>query len=192
MAAGDVVYQEGTQIWFGVSGSYVGADPGTNLTRGTPTYVTLDLSSLADGAARQSDQVDLGANRAIAYEVLGCIELAIAGFTYRVPELWWAPSTSGTAANGNVFGNSGADGTVPDGTVGSPSALEFQYACQFIGSWVNADTANYPLAAYIGTFSPMSRYGQLVVVNNTGRQLEVNMEEMHIVFNPIVRHVETS
>ena len=100
----------GTQIRFFVTASFSPADSGTDWTIGSPTDVVLTLSSVADAAGRQSTQVDLGATRSATYEVLGCVD-----FTGETPgasgtiDYYWAPSTSGTAANGNVAGNSGAD-----------------------------------------------------------------------------------
>ena len=37
----------------------------------------------------------------------------------------------------------------------------------------------------VGVFSPSSRYGQLIVVNNSGDAFEADDVEMHQVFNPI-------
>jgi hypothetical protein len=150
----------------------------------------LTLASVADGAGRQSDKVDLGSTRAATYEVLGCVD-----FTGETPtqgatvDYYWAPSTSTTQANGNVLGNSGADGAAPDGALGTPTVSDFVAACQFIGSLVVHDGAAVQ-NGFVGRFSPSSRFGQLVVVNNSGDAFEADDVEMHQVLNPIVDEVQ--
>jgi len=182
-----VQVQEGTQIRFFVTASFSPADDGTNFTQGTPTDVALTLASVADGAGRQSAKADLGANRHALYEVLGCVD-----FTGETPtsgaavDYYWLPSTSSTAANGNVAGNSGTDAAAPNGTV--PSSLtveEFAAMGVYIGSLVVSDDAAVQ-NGYVGAFSPPTRYGQLLVVNNSGDAFEADDVEMHQVMNPVV------
>lgn len=189
--ANEILNKVGTQIRFGVSGSFSPADSGTNHTIGTPTDVTLTLSGIADAAGRQSDKVDLGATRAPAYEVLGCVD-----FTGETPsaggtiDYYWAPSTSTTQANGNVAGNSGADGAAPSGAV--PAGLtvdEFIKMCIYIGSLIVSDDAAVQ-NGFVGVFSPPGRYGQLVVVNNGGDAFEADNVEHHQVLNPIIPEVQ--
>src|SRR3990172_401487 len=47
-----------------------------NLQFSTPTTCQLSLANVADAAARQSTKVDLGADRAPAYQVRAAFELA--------------------------------------------------------------------------------------------------------------------
>lgn len=192
MAAGDVTLTVGTQIRFCVAASLSPADAATNLTIGTPTDVALTLASLADGAGRQSAKVDLGANRAESYEIMCSLdwtgETPTAGDTV---EFYWAPSTSGTAANGNIFGNSGGDAAAPDGAVGSPTLAEFVRACSFLGVHICSDDGGVQ-TSYIGRFYPTSRYGQLIVKNESNDALEADDVENHVVFNPIITNVATS
>jgi hypothetical protein len=153
--------------------------------------VVLTLSGVASAAGRQSDKVDLGATRAPAYEVLGCVD-----FTGETPsatgriDYYWAPSTSGTQANGNVAGNSGADGAAPDGALGSITLAEFLKQCDFIGSLFTHDGAVVQNGLVNPRWSPSSRYGELVVVNNGGDNFEADDVEMHQVFNPIVEEIQ--
>ena len=178
------------QIRFFVTGSFSPADAGTNFTVGTPTDVVLTLSAVADGAGRQSAKVDLGALRASYYEVLGCVD-----FTGETPDAsgsidyYWAPSTNATAANGNVAGNSGGDAACPGGALGSITLAEFLLQCQFIGTLATHNGASVQ-NGFISVFSPGSRYGQLIVVNNSGDAFEADDVEMHQVFNPIVAEVQ--
>ena len=178
---------EGTQIRFFVTGSFSPADAATNFTIGTPTDVALTLSGVVDGAGRQSAKVDLGLNRDTVYQVLGCVdytgETPTAGTTV---DYYWAPSTSGTAANGNVAGNSGGDAAAPDGALGSITLAEFINQCQYIGSLAIHDGASVQNGEVSSAFVPLSRYGQLVVVNNGGDAFEADDVEMHQVFNAVI------
>lgn len=188
--ANEVLVKVGTQIRFFVTGSFSPADNGTNHTIGTPTDVVLTLAGVADTEGRQSAKVDLGATRARTYEVLGCVD-----FTGETPtaggtvDYYWAPSTSGTQANGNVAGNSGADADCPGGALGSITLAEFLDQCQPIGSLVVHDGAVVQ-NGLVGRFSPTGRYGQLIVVNNAGDAFEGDDVEMHQVMNPIVDEVQ--
>jgi hypothetical protein len=188
--ANEVLQKVGTQIRFFVTGSFSPVDAATNWTIGSPTDVVLTLSAVADGAGRQSTKVDLGATRARQYEVLGCVD-----FTGETPtagervDYYWAPSTSTTQANGNVAGNSGADGAAPDGALGSITLAEFLKQCLYIGSLVVHDGAVVQ-NGFVGIFSPPGRYGQLVVVNESGDAFEADDVEMHQVMNPIVDEVQ--
>lgn len=188
--ANEILLKVGAQIRFCVAGSFSPADAGTNWTIGTPTDAAITLAGVANGAGRQSIKIDLGATRAKAYEVLGCVD-----FTDETPsatgtvDYYWAPSTSGTGANGNVAGNSGADAACPDGALGSITLAEFLKQCQWIGQLPCHDGASVQ-NGLVGVFSPSSRYGQLIVVNNSGDAFEADDVEMHQVFNPIVDEVQ--
>ena len=187
----DVAGSSLAQIRFFVTGSFSPADAATNWTIGTPTDVVLTLASLATGAGRQSDKQDLGAVRAPAYAVFASID-----FTGETPtdgqavDFYWLPSTNTTQANGNVAGNSGADAAAPGGALGAITLAQFILQAQFIGSLVVHDGAgggggvvqNGP----VGVFSPTSRYGQLLVVNNSGDAIEADDVENHVVMNPLV------
>jgi hypothetical protein len=187
----DVAGNSLTQIRFFVTGSFSPADAATNWTIGTPTDVVLTLASLANGAGRQSDKVDLGAVRADRYAVFGCVD-----FTGETPtdgntvDYYWLPSTHTTQANGNIAGNSGADAAAPGGALGAITLAQMILQAQFIGSLVVHDGAGggggVVQNAPVGVFSPMERYGQLLVVNNSGDAFEADDVEMHQVMNPII------
>ena len=189
--ANEFLFKESTQIRFFVTGSFSPADNGTNWTRGTPTDVALTLSAVANGAGRQSAKVDLGATRPRAYAVCGCVD-----FTGETPtagntvDYYWAPSTSSTAANGNVAGNSGGDAAAPDGALGSITLAEFLLQCDFIGSLIVHDGASVQNGLVNPYWVPPSRYGQLIVVNNSGDAFEADDVEAHQVFEPIVDELQ--
>ena len=179
------------QIRFFVTGSFVPVDPATDWTIGVPTDVLLTLSAVANGAGRQSDKVDLGAVRAEEYALFGCVD-----FTGETPtdgqtvDYYWAPSTNTTPASGNIAGNSGEDGVAPAGALGAITKDQFLLQCDFIGSLVVHDGAGggggVVQNAYVGVLRPSSRYGQLIVVNDSGDAFEADDVEMHQVLNPLV------
>jgi hypothetical protein len=184
--ATEILIKDGTQIRFCVSGDFSPADPGTDFTIGSPTNILLTLSGLANAGGRQSDKVDLGATRANRFSVLAAVD-----YTGETPsatgrtDFYWAPSTSGTQGTGNIAGNSGADGAAPDGALGSITLIEFLKMCQFIGSLYTHDGAVVQNGS-VAIFSPMSRYGQMIVVNNGGDNYEADNVEMAVFMTPII------
>lgn len=184
--ASEILVKVGGQFRFCDAGTFLPVDNGTNWTIGVPTDVELALASLPAAGARQSDKVDLGATRAARYELLGCVD-----FTDETPttgktiDYFWAPSTSAVAANGNVAGNSGNAGVCPDGALGAITLDEFLTMCKRIGSLVIHD-GGVVQNGWVEEFDPSSRYGQLIVVNNSGDAFESDNIEAHQVMNPIV------
>lgn len=186
--ASEYLHKVGTQVRFFVTGSFSPADSGSDYTIGTPSPdVALTLAGVLDGEGRQSAKVDLGEKRPAAYEVLGCVD-----FTGETPDAvgrvdyYWAPSTNATQANGNVAANSGADADAPDGALGSITLAEFLLQCQFIGTLSTHDGGSVQCGLVSERFEPSSRYGQLIVVNESGVAFEGDDVEAHQVFNPIV------
>ena len=186
--ANEVLVKDGTGIVFGVSGSFSPADAGTQWAAAITDVLT--LASLADAAARQSDKVDLGATRAERYAVYGCVD-----FTGETPDAdcrvvyYWAPSTSGTQATGNVAGNSGADAAAPGGALGSITLAEFLKQCIRIGELSTHDGAVVQ-NGFVGWFSPPTRYGQLIVQNLSGDAFEADDVEAHQLVLPVVDEVQ--
>lgn len=186
----EILVKTGTQIRFFVSGSFSPADPGTNWSVGTPTDVAMTLSGVLNDAGRQSDKVDLGATRAARYALYGCVD-----FTGETPtvgqtvDYFWAPSPQATQGNGNVAGNSGADGDAPAGALGGITLDEFIRQCQYIGSLVIHDGASVQ-NGFVGVFEPRERHGQLVVVNRSGDAFEADDVEAHQVLVPLIDEVQ--
>lgn len=186
----DVAGSSLVQVRFLVAGSFVPVDPATDWTIGTPTDVVLTLASLGISAGRQSTKVDLGAIRAFEYSVFGCVD-----FTGETPtvdttvEYWWLPSTNATNANGNVAGNSGVDAAAPGGALGSITLDEFKILGQSIGV-LRIHDGGVVQNGYVGTFSPKERFGQLLVINESGDIFEADDVEMHQVMNPVVTEIQ--
>lgn len=187
----EVLLKVGTQIALGVAASFNPADDGTNFTDDLTTIdFALTLSGVAAAAGRQSIKFDLGEKRAARYAVMAAVD-----FTDESPgagggvDYYWAPSTNATQANGNVAGNSGADAACPDGALGSITLAEFIAQCQFIGRLTTHDGASVQ-CGHVGVFTPLTRYGQIIVVNSTADAFEADDVEMHTVLNPVVDEVQ--
>jgi hypothetical protein len=140
--------------------------------------VALTLSGVANGSGRQSAKADLGATRAPLYALYGC-----------TVDYYWAPSTSGTTATGNVAGNNGTDAAAPGGALGSITLAEFLKWCVPIGSLVVHDGAVVQ-NGFVGYLRPAFRYGQLIVVNNSGDVFETDDVEAHQVLLPVIPEVQ--
>lgn len=189
--ANEVLTKVGTQIAFYDSGNYSPADDGTNYEIGTPTAVALHLSGVANNAGQQSAKADLGATRAPEYEVLAAVDYTGETPTGGLVRVYWLPSTSTTAANGNVAGNSGSNATAPDGAVpGGLTLEEFAAMGQYIGALKVTDDAAVQNGLVSASFRPSSRYGQVLVINGGGDAFEADNVECGVFFNPIVPEIQ--
>ena len=189
----DVAGSSLNPIVFGADASLNPADDGTNLTDdiGTDTVdVECGMSGVADGSAVQSAKADLGATRALYYNVMASIDWTDETPTDgAVVEFYWAPSTSGTAGNGNVAGNSGGDAACPDGALNSITLAEFVKLCIFIGQ-MSAHADGGVQTGFVGRLYPPTRYGQLIVKNESGDAFEADEVESHVVLMPFVYEIQ--
>ncbi len=186
----EVLLKVGTQISFADHAGDFAPAAGTTLETGTPTDVDLATASLANGSAVNSDKVDLGATRAAAYSVDAALEFAAtptAGFGV---EMYWSGSPNSTAANGNPGKPDGVDGAYTGD--GGGTVAESVRQMQWIGTFVCTDlaTGTGVQVAHVGIFSPAHRYGQLVMVNNSGAAIHSDDVENHVVFTPIIDEVQ--
>lgn len=174
------VVQVGTQIVLADSTDY---SPTAANNLGTRTD-QIDLTSVANAAARQSEKVDLGASRAFGYNVMAVLEFAVAPGDGVFVDFYWAPSNSGTAGTNNPGGVSGTDSAYTGTTSASieESVLQLSYIGSF--SCSNEATTTVQLAQ-VGTFAPQERYGSLVVFNNSGQSLVSDAVEMAVSITPL-------
>lgn len=177
----NILVQTGAAIVFADTTDHApGATASNNL--GTRTD-QIDLTGLADGAARQSDKVDLGATRAEEYEVIAALEIAATPTAGDVVEFWWAPSPSATAGQAEVGGVAGADGAYA-GYSSNMAASILQL--QFIGEFVcTAQATGTVQVARVGSFRPKHRYGTLVVRNESGTAFHSDAVEMSVLLSPL-------
>jgi len=176
----EILVKNKTAVVWADTTDYVDPTTGTVLAR---TH-QIDLTSLANAAARQGAKADLGATRAKQYRVLVGIEMDVAPASGATIDFYWAASPSATAAEVNPGGCSGADaaytGTAGDSLDDSLKQLEF------IGSLVlTADAATVVQYGEVGMLSDLERYGMPVVDNNGGQAMEGDAVEMFVALIPI-------
>ena len=161
-----------------------------SLEEGTPTDVEIVFLDLADGAALQSTQGDLGAHWAPGYVCTALIEMQVAAATAgSTVDFYWNASASGTAAKGNMGATTGTAGAYAGYSADLADALK---QLIYIGSLVMTDDAvDSAQIGMVGILSPPHRYGSLVVVNNTGQVIcDTDDIETHVVLSPIVEEVQ--
>lgn len=162
---------------------------GTAITwRGTGGDYGISLESLATAAAAQGAKGDLTAARAAQFAIELFLETGAAapasGVTY---DLYWAASHNATAGNENPGGCSGLDAAYTGSAADSIADSVVQL--MFIGSLVCTNDAQV-VQQTMFVFSPPSRYGMPVVVNNSGETSETNHDEHKIVLTPIVDEIQ--
>ena len=177
------VLQVGTQIIFADHATdFIGGATKTSLEV-AGTDVQLDMTSVANGAAREAAKVDFGVSRASAFSVIASFEFAATPTTGEVVELYWAPSPIETAANGNIMSIDGVDAAAPSG-IGT--LAELVAASQLIGNFRCTNDATPSVqTSVVGILVPTERYGILIVKNESGAAFHSDAVELHIVFNPI-------
>ncbi len=148
------------------------------------TECQLAMASVANGAARQSNKVDLGADRAAAYNVRCAFEFAATPTAGNVVELYWAPSQHATAATANGANVSGSDSAYSGYSSNLAASVR---QLQFIGVFVcTAQATTTVQIGLVGVFSPPERYGTLVVKNESAAGFHTNDIKCMVVFDPIV------
>lgn len=146
------------------------------------------LESVSNNAARQSAKVDLGDNRAVRYAVRAAFEIAATPTAGNVIELWWAPSSSSSAANRNPGGVSGSDSAYSGYSSNLDASIK---QLVYIGDFVcTAQATGTVQVAEVGFVAPRERYGTLVVYNKSGAALHSDSAEINVVFDPIVEEVQ--
>lgn len=175
--ANEVLTKTGTTLeWF----------DGTD--RGGEDYL-LDLTSLANGAARQGGKGDLGALRAPEYAIMLEVEMAVApAATGPTIDLYWAPSPHATAATQNPGGCSGAD-AVYTGTAGATLDASLKQL-MFIGSLVLTADATAVVQRQTFKFKPPHRYGMPVVDNNSGQAFHSSAANVGVILYPLIPEIQ--
>lgn len=148
----------------------------------------IDLTSQADGAAIQSDKFDFGVDWAELYDVHSEFEVDVAPASGEVISLYIAPSDESGAALGNPGGIVGADGAYT-GTAGD-SLADSLLQLEFIGDVPCTSDADPVMQIKTLTYSPVHRYGTLVVVNDSGQAFVADATHHYIRFTPVVPEVQ--
>lgn len=186
-AANEVLLKAGTQILIANS-TYDPAD--TNHDLGGSITDDIDMVGLTTGQAREGVKIDLGATRAMSYFVRMAMEWATDPVSGETMDLYWGASHSATAAVGNPAELTGADADYAGyNTLTLAEALN---QLIYIGSLVAGanNTADGIQIGTVGIFSPPTRYGVLVVHNNTSDTLHSDSVEMAVSFDPIITEIQ--
>lgn len=176
--ANAILINKGTPIvWADVDGDFGGSPVG-----GT---VQITLVSLANAAARQGVEVDLGDPRAEVYDIIFRIELDAAATSGLPVDLYMAPSPDGTAYPGGVSGADAAyTGTAGDSIADSLKQLDF------IGSIPCTADAAPVVQQKAFKYSPPEQWVAPVVFNQSGQVFEGDDIEMSIIMTPVPPEVQ--
>ena len=184
-ASGDVTVTTGTQLLVANS-TYNPAD--TNNDLGASITDDIDMVGLTTGQAREGVKIDFGANRATSYHVRMAMEFATDP-TGSI-NLYFSSSQSATPAVGNTGQTTGADADYAGyDTLTLAEALKHMV---HIGNFICGlnNTADGVQIGNVNTsWAPPTRYGVLVVHNNTNVTLHSDSVEMAVAFDPILINV---
>lgn len=178
--ANEVLVKSGTPIVWADATDYAG-DGGTRTHQ-------IDLTDLADGAARQGAKADLGATRAERYAVTFCVEMAVAPASGATVDFYWAASSHVVTAALNPGGCSGADAAYT-GTTGDSLDDSLNQLIP-IGSIYLTSDADPVLHSMTFTLFPPHRYGMPVVDNNGGQAMHSDAIECFIALTPIIPEIQ--
>lgn len=176
----EILTKSGTPVVWADSADYAG-DGGTRTHQ-------IDLTGVADGAARQGAKADLGATRAKRFAVTLCVEMAVAPVAGKTVALYWAASPHATAGTMNPGGCSGADAAYTGTTGGTLD--ESLPPIQFIGNLILTPDADPVLQIQDFTLFPLHRYGMPVVDNNGGQAFHGDAIEMFVALTPLPDEVQ--
>ena len=188
--ANEVLIKNGVPLLFQSSVYVPTGNNVLTLETTTPVDLTLDEggTGLSDAAAVNSDKVDLQATRAARYSVIAALEWFAAITAGLNVDFYWSPSQHSSAGIGNAGHPDGVDGAWTGD--GGGTVAETVPQLQFIGSFITTDLQAVQIA-YVGTFSPIARYGQLIVVNNSGTLLcGTDDIESGVLMTPLIDEVQ--
>lgn len=140
----------------------------SDMSSGSPTVVDLSLaggSGMADTEAMNSDQVDLGETLPDLLHFKAAIEWFAAISAGGRVEFYWSESGNSAVAAGNPGKPDGVDGDYAGD--GAGTVAESVKQMRLIGVLTTTDLQGVQIAD-IGTIKPTQRYGQLIMVNNSG------------------------
>lgn len=174
----DILVKDGTPTVWANSGDY------SSTVSGLVRTLQIDLTSVADTEAREGAKADLGEKRAAGFTVYAGIEMAVAPASKTLVEFYWAESPSATPGNANPGGTSGVDGDYT-GTAGD-SLADSVAPLYYIGALVmTADATAVVQYGRVGALGLVSRYGSIVVKNETGQAFMTDAVEMFVALVPI-------
>lgn len=142
----------------------------------------ITLASLADGAGRCGEKIDLGEAFAREYLLMVELNLDTAPTAGNTVEIYWAASHDNSTFPG------GATGT--DAAYKSGEEDEWKKQLLFIGALVLTNDADSVVQTQGFVFRPPSRYGCPVIVNKSGVALEGDNDDHQLTLTPIVDELQ--
>jgi hypothetical protein len=188
MATNDILLVHGTDI---VLADITDYSPAAANNLGARTN-QIDMTSLAAGAARQSDKFDFGAAFARRYILSAAIEYSTAPAAGEMVDFYIGFSNSATAANANPGNLSGSDGAY---TGYSSNLADSLKQLTHIGSMILTvqATGTIQIQTSIGILIPTARYGCLVVVNSSAADaFHSDMVESAILIAPFKDQIQAA
>ena len=180
----DFLLKAGTAIILAASTDH---SPAARNNLGTRT-AQIDLTSLVNGAHRQSAKIDFGGgtvNWARQWEMTAAIEPVSAPSANTVCRFYIGYSDSATAGTGNPGNLSGTDSAWTGW--GSTAAHADDAVPDLVEIGILTATAHDAIfVANVGIFVPRARYGCVVTKNVLGVDLEGDAVEMSIRVKPLV------
>lgn len=147
--------------------------------------VQLDMTSVADGAARQSAKWDFGAHWAEKYLIRVAFEMAATPTVGDLIHLYFGWSHHATAATANPANLSGSDAAY----TGYATATMSESVRQLDGPYnfiCVDDVTTTVQVGIVGVVYPPSRYGICVVRNESNAAFHSDAVETHVVLDPII------
>lgn len=189
MATNAVLVKTGQQILFNDSSAYAPANL-NDLELGTATDVEILLDGIAVGEARSSAKADFGAAWAPSFAIHAAFEFATEPVTGSAVNLYWAASVQSAAGTGNPGYVTGTDADY----TGTPGTLaeglkQLEHMFSFI---CGADATGSIQTSFLGIWTPPTRYGSLIIVNDTADIFHSDSVEMAISFTPIIPDVQAA
>lgn len=179
----EILTKDGTAVVWADSTDYSSSVSGLTRT------AQIDLTSLADTAARQGAKVDLGATRARRYLMVAALEYAVAPASGEIAEFYLGESPSGTAGNANPGGLSGSDAAYT-GTAGD-SLADSVKQLRHVGNMVlTADATTTVQYQAIGIIEDVGRHVSVAVKNEGGQALHSDAVEMYVALLPLVDELQ--
>ena len=179
----NIIIQNGTPIIF--AGSDHSPTSGQALTGTKTSGADITLANLGAGAYRQSTKIDFGATRAVNWFMRASIEpVSAPAATSPVVEFFLGFSDSATAGVNNPGNLSGTDVAYTGYGPAASDADEMIGQLVRVGQLVFSADDDVHVGA-IGVFTPLLRYGMLVVRNSLAVALESDGVEMSVHLIPI-------
>lgn len=127
----------------------------------------ITLANLANGSYRQSVKADFGASRARRYAVTVDLVFAATPTDGNYCDLWFNPSSSGTAATDNRGGCSGADAAYTGYSSNASAGVMHMIPLGSFRTTAQA-TATIQKATLSANFVVPLQYGSIVLLNGSG------------------------